>query len=229
MRLHRFIGNFDLDRAEIHIVDPETRHQIREVLRLRSGSELILGNGRAREARARITAVRPADIVCEVLDRATVSRGPKLELRAYLAILKRENFELAAQKLTELGVSEIIPILTERTVKQSLKEERLLKIIREAAEQSGRTEVPALAPAVRFKDAAKNAREENNIFLHLAGSALPGKLKGPANLWIGPEGGWTEEEVGLARANGFRIVKIGDLTLRAETAAIAGTALLLLN
>jgi len=91
-----------------------------------------------------------------------------VEIYLYCAILKRENFELVAQKTTELGVSKIIPIITDRTVKQGLKIDRLEKIIREAAEQSGRGRLPDLSEAVELESIMENELEGVNVFFHVA-------------------------------------------------------------
>ncbi len=230
MRLHRFIGDFDLSGREVPITDPEMEHQIRDVLRLKRADALILGDGRGGEAEATISRITSAGVTCRLSGaKRKPAALPALRLTAYVAILKRENFELVVQKLTELGVAEVVPVVSARTIKLGLRTERLLKIAREAAEQSGRSTVPAISEPLAFRAAATAARGERNFFMHLAGQPLPRGRTAKANLWIGPEGGWTEEEVGLARELGFGAFRLGELTLRAETAAIAGAALLLLS
>ncbi len=230
MRLHRFIGDFDLSGREVRITDPETGHQIRDVLRLKREDSLILGDGRGGEAEAKILRITPAGVTCRLSGgERKPAPEPVLRLTAHIAILKRENFELVVQKLTELGAAEVVPVVSARTVKLGLRTERMQKIAREAAEQSGRSTVPEIKEPLDFRKAAETARGERNFFMHLSGAPLARGRTLKANLWIGPEGGWTEEEVGLARELKFGVFRMGELTLRAETAAIAGAALLLLS
>ena len=147
----------------------------------------------------------------------------------YCAILKRENFELVVQKATEIGVREIVPLITQRTVKLDIKEERLRKIITEAAEQSGRGRVPMLRQAMSFADALADAqRNDANFFFDISDVIVEEGAIGDAmrrGLFVGPEGGWSYEEVLAARAAGCHIISLGALTFRAETAAIIASYL----
>ena len=148
---------------------------------------------------------------------------PKRGVTLYLSTLKRENFEFAAQKATEAGVQNIVPIISSRTVKLNISTERVEKIVKEAAEQSGRGMVPRIADIVSFEkifpDAAKN---DINIFFDGMGKQFSGTMlegKESVGIFIGPEGGWGNKELVEAKENGFLIAGLGALTLRAETAA----------
>ena len=129
-----------------------------------------------------------------------------------------------------MGISTIVPITTERTVKTGLNVKRLETIIREAAEQSGRGIVPTLAPHLTLKDALATCNPKEALFFDLSGS-LPTKSEfhHAGSLFIGPEGGFTPSEVDLARKNGCTIASLGPLTLRGETAAIVGSYLVVQN
>ncbi len=227
MKIHRFIGNFDLDTNPVVISDTEVIHQMRSVLKLKVGEEIILGNGQCDEVRATLTTIEKNNVVATVTEKYYNENESKLQTRLYLAILKRENFELAVQKAVETGVSEITPIITARTVKTGLNMERLQKIIREAAEQSGRGIIPILHEVKNFSDAVETCNPEESIIFDASGILfVKSQLSHVKSFFIGPEGGFTSEEIQLATANGFHIASLGTLTLRGETAAIVATYLL---
>ncbi|MFZ2150257.1 MAG: RsmE family RNA methyltransferase [Minisyncoccia bacterium] len=224
MRLHRFIGDFNLSKKELKITNPENIKQIKGVLRLEIGNRIILGDGKGGVAEATILDMSPKSISVG-MEKIIHLEETETKVSLYLAILKKENFELAVQKAVETGVSNITPIITERTVKTGLNTERLIKIIREASEQSGRSVVPTLSPILKFEDALKNnpEAEEKTIF-HLGGESYSqNKNVKTVNIFIGPEGGFTEAEVALAKKAGYRVASLGSLTLRGETAAIVAT------
>ncbi len=229
MRLHRFIGNFDIAKSNLKIHDDELLNQIRNVLRLGSGQEVILADGKLSEAKAKISEMGKDFIVFEVLERWQNQNESERDVVLYCAILKRENFELVVQKATEAGIKEIVPVITERTVKLNIRQDRLEKIIKEAAEQSGRGIMPILHAALDLQQAIDNGGKNMNLFLDSSGESFNDSQRlnneGQIGVWIGPEGGWTEKELSLARESKFKIINLGKLTLRAETAAIIGTYL----
>ncbi|MBI3305850.1 16S rRNA (uracil(1498)-N(3))-methyltransferase [Candidatus Nomurabacteria bacterium] len=216
MKIHRFIGRIE---------DEEITRQIRDILKLRPGEHVTISDGKGDDKLVEITEVGK-EITYKTIKKLELVE-PKREVSLYLAVLKKENFELATQKAVECGVSKIIPVITERTIKTGLNIERLEKIIKEASEQSGRSIVPTLSPISNFKDALENAKGEKIIF-HFGGTDFP-KYRGVSSLsiFIGPEGGFTEKEVEKAKASGFLVCSLGPLTLRSETAAIIGTYLAL--
>lgn len=229
MKLHRFIGDFDLAGKTVELTDREFLNQLRNVLRLKSGDKIILCDGQGHDALASITQLKTDRIQVAIESVEKVDREPARHVILYCALLKRENFELVAQKATEIGVKEIVPLVTQRTVKLNVNNARVNKIIREAAEQSGRGTVPTLHPAVTFSDALEHLTEEvMPIFFHGEGKPWSGLFAASASsiaAFIGPEGGWNEEEVKAAEAKGLRFAHVGSLTLRGETAAIIASYL----
>lgn len=225
MRLHRFIGPFDFNGKTLSVTDTGLINQWKNVLRLKTGDQLILCDGMGREALAQITDADKKEVRLAILEIHMPEREPKKELTLYCALLKRENFELVCQKATEIGVARIVPLLTERTVKTGFNKERLEKIILEASEQSGRTTVPELAEPMKFSDAIDRACGPATILFDLTGEKLE-NTKGISNIFIGPEGGFSENEVALAKEGDAIIGSLGGLVLRGETAAIAATFLL---
>ncbi len=221
MRLHRFIGSFDLDKKSIQITDLDLIHQWRKVLRLSVGDNIILVNQDLKiEAKAKILNYYLDGAEVEIGELKKVTSEPNTHLTLYCAVLKKENFEIVVQKATEVGVSEIVPIMTERTVKQGLRYDRLKKIAMEAAEQSGRAVAPAIREAIEFTQAIPDGGE--NYFFHTVNDNTPtfSPNSEKVGVFIGPEGGWTEAEVALALERGFHLCSLGPRVLRGETAAI---------
>ena len=230
MRLNRFFGNFALENKTILVTDAELVHQIKNVLRLRIGDIIILCDGKGKEARAAILNLNRDGILTGIQEFIENKNEPRLHTILYCSILKNESFELVAEKTTEIGIKEIVPIITARTVKTNLHHERQEKILKEAAEQSGRAVIPILHPPMNFKEAIRKAQDNTaNVFFDPSG----GDFKKPkvskaerVGIFIGPEGGWDDNELLLAKKNKFQIVTLSPLTFRAETAAIIGTYLL---
>ncbi|MFA7285443.1 MAG: RsmE family RNA methyltransferase [Candidatus Paceibacterota bacterium] len=225
MKLHRFIGEFDLSGENTEITNLENIKQIKGVLRLDVGDFLILCDGKGTEAKVEITEIEKTHITTKIVEKTKKENNSK-KVSLYLAILKKENFELAIQKVVEIGVTEIIPIITERTVKTGLNTERLNKIIREASEQSGRTILPILYPTLKFIDAIQDGKKnEGKIFFDFTEDKNNTKNTNSKSIsiFIGPEGGFTEKENHIALENGYKIESLGENTLRAETAAIVAT------
>lgn len=230
MRLHRFIGDFDLSKKSAEITDKAVINQIKNVFRLKPGNELMIANGQKREALAKITALSKTAIALDIVGVQENEKEPETYGILYCAILKKENFELVAQKAVEAGISEIVPMLTTRTVKTALNIPRLEKIIKEAAEQANRGIVPKICPPITFEEALRQTKtNDTNIFFRPSGLPLPEiKLEGPrVGIFIGPEGGWDDKETELAEKYQLNMATLGKLILRSETAAIIASYLIL--
>ncbi|MEK7137895.1 MAG: RsmE family RNA methyltransferase [Patescibacteria group bacterium] len=225
MRLHKFFVKADLGEKSVFVENEELVKQIKNVLRLKVGDEVILSDGRLNEAVAKITTLNTKSFSAFVLDTRTNVNESKNHTVLYLSILKRENFEIAVQKATEVGIKEIIPIVSKRTVKLGLKTDRLEKIIQEAAEQSNRGIIPRLHETIELEKAIVEAKQNNlNIFFHPVGGPLPPtKDKNRIGIFIGPEGGWDESEILLAKNYNFVLAKMSPLSFRAETAAVVAS------
>lgn len=231
MRLHRFIGNFDLNRKQFEITDPEILNQFKNVLRLKKGEEVMLGDGALNEALAKIMGAGKNSVSVEIVKMEKNACESGICGILYCSILKRENFEWVCQKATEAGIREIVPIISSRTVKLGLREDRIEKIIKEAAEQSGRGVLPKLGKSIKFGEALENAGQNDlNLFFEMGFPSLStadfDKVKTQrVGIFIGPEGGWDPKELEAIRERAkenknFRLAGLGKLTLRAETAAV---------
>lgn len=233
MKLHRFVAIFSIKDKRIALTDRAVIRQIKDVLRLGIGDQIILCGKDGKEITAEITHLSDNLLESLMIETRKNENEPDIDVVLYCAILKRGNFELVAQKVAEIGVKEIALLITERTVKLSFKKERIEKIIKEAAEQSGRGFVPLLRKPIKFIAALENAKNNKiNFFFDQNGKPLNqlldsarATLKEKIGVFIGPEGGWAKSEFAQAKENKFEILSLGKLTLRAETAAIIASYL----
>ena len=204
-----------MDDVEDPVLSADDRHHLSRVLRLRDGDALTVCDaaGRWRPASFGDRLVASGDVV-EV-------PPPAREVAVGFALIKSGRPELVVQKLTELGVDRILLLSAERSVvmwdegKAAVQLHRLTRVVREAGMQSRRVRLPVLEP---LRQASVVARDPNVAMAEPGGSGLDGDV---GVLLIGPEGGWTEAELGDRRRVG-----LGSTVLRAETAAIAAGALM---
>lgn len=224
MKIHRFIGDFDLSKKEVKILNPENIKQIKDVLRIQRGGKIILSDGKGTSAEVTLDFLS-SNIITGTINKIEKKSETERRVNLYLAILKKENFELAVQKAVECGVFNITPVITERTIKTGLNIPRLHKIILEASEQCGRSTVPVLSPISDFPVAlAYGSAAPEKIIFHLCNELYkPSSSAKSISILIGPEGGFSEKEINLAKDSGYVVASLGHLTLRAETAAIIAT------
>jgi 16S rRNA (uracil1498-N3)-methyltransferase len=228
-KIYRFITNFDIDGNLIKITDKKLVHQMVNVLRLRNSESVIIGKGDCIDILAKILKTEKDIVFLELQKVLKNENEPQIKVNLFCSILKKENFELVAQKAVEAGVFTITPIITERTIKTKINFERV-KIIKEATEQSGRGIVPQLNDIISFeKIILMRNNEGTSVLLDPYGEKflLPGSgdKVGFFSIFIGPEGGWTEREIKLAKDTGFKIISLGPLIMRSETSAIVATFL----
>jgi 16S rRNA (uracil1498-N3)-methyltransferase len=151
-----------------------------------------------------------------------------------MAMIKKDNFELVTQKVTEIGVTHIIPILCEHSEKKKLNMERLNKIVLEASEQSGRGDIPTVHDIQTLEEVfQKGILPQEKIVLHPEGKTLKKYFEGLNQVksfavFVGPEGGFSPKEIELLNSYNVPAVTLGSQILRAETAAIAISSLLIL-
>lgn len=230
MRTHRFIIGVPLTTGTLVVRDAGLANQLANVLRLDVGDAVTLCDGKGMEASAGVLSFskQSVDFSVDAVVRNDAESAVRVTL--YCAVLKRENFEIACQKATEAGAARIVPVVSRRTVKTGFRADRLAKIIREAVEQSGRGTLPDVTEPMSFKDAlADAAGNDVNVVFALGGSPFdPSPIaRGTAvGAFVGPEGGWDEDEVSLCRERGFTVAALGPRVLRAETAATVVTYLI---
>lgn len=242
--MSRFFIPLETPTADrLAITDPPLIHRMRDVLRLRPGDKVIVFDNSGWEYEVFLEQVEADRVLGQIQQRRLCRNEPRTQVTLYQAVLKGERFEWALQKGTEVGVSAFVPLLSERCIVQDAhqlsrrKLQRWEKIIQAAAEQSQRGRVPALQPLVLFAAACEQVHRNSGLALipwEEASTPLRTVLEetGPENpfnvsIFIGPEGGFSEAEVQLARNYGLRPVRLGPRILRAETAGVVATALVL--
>ncbi len=232
MRLHRFFVTERLSgRKRIALSDADLIHQLKRVFRLSAGDQIVLCDGHGEEYVCTIELLSAQEIHVRVEESRLVV-SPSREVWLCVAIIKKDNFEWVVQKATELGVTHIVPIIALRSEKKSLHMERLLKIAREASEQSGRGMLPQVHEPMSLTEALEHPQmPEDKILFHTTGTPLLSAERSepqPVALFIGPEGGWDEREIEVCTAHGVRVRTMGEYVLRAETAATVAPALFLI-
>ncbi len=209
-------------------------HLVR-VLRAQVGQEFDIGSG-AEVRSGRITSItdeRVEFVLGEVVPALALP-----EVTLLLAIFKFDRMEWAIEKCTELGVARIVPVIAQRTdrhlsVAAAKRLERWRRIAREAAEQSRRLAPPEIAPPMKLKNALSAAGDLRIVLAEteqgtMLKEALRQKPQAPVTvLAVGPEGGWTQDELHLFASAGWILASLGSTILRAETAAIAGMAIVI--
>ncbi len=249
MRLHRFYIEQKIDgEAEIILTDPELLNQLGKVFRFKSGDRIIIFDGTGFEYEAEIILISKKEVILKPGQGQSLSDGRKglslseRNVSLYLSLIKKNNFEWASEKCTEIGVTEIHPIISERSEKKDLNLERVNKIVKEASEQSGRMTLPQVFPIKPLDLAVSQAvaegkecvafhtdstvTEHNRLFNRprrqngTPSSSDEGDSSKPSATFVGPEGGFTENEIELFKKNNFKILSLGPNILRAETAAI---------
>jgi 16S rRNA (uracil1498-N3)-methyltransferase len=186
-----------------------------------------LSDGLEKESEGTITAYGKNNIIVQTGKITTANITPHRRVTLYCSLLKKENFEFVVQKATEIGVEKIVPVISERTIKTNLNIPRLSLIALEAAEQSGHSFVPQINEPVAFKKALASATGDAVFFAPGgmdAGSALE-KTGDFLGVFIGPEGGWSEAELALAKERYLPVCNLGSSILRGETAAIIASYL----
>ena len=232
MRLHNFFVSEKLDgKNEITIFDPSLINQLRNVLRLHHGDKVILLDNSGSEFHVELVSFSPKMIHAKILKTEKNKNIPKREVTLFQSLLKKDKLEWVFEKGTELGVSRFAPALSERSEKKSFNVERAEKIIREAAEQSGRGTLPALHKVQNLKELMELSAKSPVAF-HTEGEKIPDIFLSshePVSIFIGPEGGWTEKEITFFKSKNIPIYCLGTQVLRAETAAVSALSLFLLN
>ncbi len=227
--------------GSVMLAADEARH-LRDVLRLERGAEVFVFDGMGHEYRCVVEECARGAVRLDVLEEVAAARAESpLGLTLAVALLKGEKFDLVVQKATELGVREIVPVVTKQSDVRLRDEHdgarrvaRWQRIALEAAKQSGRALVPVVSMPCLFAsliEAEGDGEAWRIMFSEREGRSLSETIdkRGASTKMIaliGPEGGWTDEEITQARSANWNIVTLGGRILRAETAGIAVTALL---
>jgi 16S rRNA (uracil1498-N3)-methyltransferase len=239
MSKHRrfFVDPGRIIEGEASIIG-DTAHQMANVLRLKPGDRVILLDGSGCEHEAELKEIAGGEAQARIIATRNCDGEPELKLTLAMCLPKGDKLDLIVQKCTELGISRMIILDSERCVarldpaKVGERLTRWRKIAAEAAEQSGRARSPEVDGVLPYEDLAAEVRSHGLALLAWEDErrvSLKKTIRGHAGgnsiiLIVGPEGGLTEREADLARQAGAQCVSLGRRTLRCETAAIAGCA-----
>jgi 16S rRNA (uracil1498-N3)-methyltransferase len=230
-----FVPASDIEGDRIRL-SPEQTHQVRHVLRLEPGDIIIVLDDSGIEYDVTLTTIGPKETVGRVTGMHPAQGEPRMEVALFQSLLTRDKFEWVLQKGTEVGVSLFVPVVTQRSlVRTKIRDRRLdrwRRILTEAAEQSHRGRIPRIEPAIPFDEVVSRLRDFDRSIIAAPGAGA-GTLRDALRpvrsvaVLIGPEGGFTEDEVALARDKGAVQISLGPRILRTETAAVVVCALVL--
>lgn len=217
-------------------IDGENGRHIARSLRMRPGETLTLSNGEGIDYLARILSIDGDAVETEILERTPNQTEPRAKLTLFMAMPKGDKMELIVQKATEIGVSVIQPILTERCISRpdeksmEKKRARYQKIALEAAGQSGRGKVPEVRKLLTLAEAVQVLPEKSILFYEKGGERLSKLITSDDNdigMFVGSEGGFSEEEAAFLVENGVVPATLGMRILRCETAPLCGMSVIL--
>lgn len=238
---HFFVEPEDIDRDRVIITGDDVQHITRS-LRLGSGDQITVADGAGTTYLVEIQHTDEKVVEGDIINELERKVEPDLEVTLVQGLPKRKKkMDLIVQKSTELGVSRIVPLLTERTVvkltadKAERRQERWQKIAREAAKQCQRSRIPKVKPVKEFSqlEAAETlqadlalipwAEETSYSWRQVINEGQPQSI----SVVVGPEGGFTPQEIDQAQEWGLKPVSLGPRILRAETAGIASVTMAL--
>ena len=239
-----FIPIPSIKENRISITGDKARY-LSTVLRCKKGDDLIVFDGEGNCLRTNIIETGKREVVLEVLEKFSCNTEAPIRIILVQGLLKGQKMDLVVQKTTELGVKEIIPLITERSqARQTRKVERWQKIAEEASRQSGRNVVPLIQEPINFNDYLSLLVTRHSsmplrgfIFWEEGGLSLKEAVHkisispihrvavSPVHILVGPEGGFTREEVSASEKKGFIVTSLGKRILRAETASISALTL----
>lgn len=211
----------------------ELVNQVRKVFRLKTGDSIIIFDGSGSDYECRIADMGKESITLDIQNASRSRYMSSRNVYLYAAMVKKDTFEWIAEKATELGVTHIIPVIAERSEKKNINEARLAKIVVEASEQSGRGNVTVILPMVSLKEGIEMGDSNTKrIAFHTEGAAFTqGRpaLNEDIAIFIGPEGGWSPDEIDLFHKNDVPVACLGTQVLRAETAVVAALSVMMLG
>ena len=240
-----FVENENILSDEKIVIGGEDAKHISLSLRARVGEKMTVCDGRGMDYECEIEEITKNEVNLRVLEKNASLAEPSVKTVLYQALVKSDKFDFIVQKCTELGVSEIVPVITERCISRpddsslSKKIARWNKIAREAAMQSGRGRIPVVRDALNFNDALSDMKKSDCAFLcyeaepHIPIDEIYGECGGREKIesisfFVGPEGGIAEAEAEKCSSEGIYLASLGPRILRAETAPLCVVSSLML-
>lgn len=224
MRVHRFYTGQKIKlKKDFWLHDEALLWQWNKVLRFRDGQEVILFDGEQTDRLYRIVEIKKTEAHLQMVTELA-RQLPARHVYLFWSLLKKDNNDLILQKCTELGVSNFVPLLTERSIRDNFNIDRAHKIVQEASEQCGRSNIPHVRDPLHLSKAIEEYKDKLTFYVCHQGEGTKIKPVQKTGLLIGPEGGWSPEELKLFRDNTLPSAGVGQFVLRAETAAIVASA-----
>ena len=235
--MHRFFLPEDRAIQDTVAISGSLAHRLHNVLRLGAGDRIVVLDNSGWEYEVELKAVHQDMAEGTVIGKALSAGEPACKITLYQALLKGSSFEVVLQKCTEIGVSSFVPVVCDRCVAVSpgsSRVDRWRKVILEAAQQSRRGKLALLHPAAQFQQACESAGgvsvllwegEESRGFKGVLRELLASGPPDEVNIFVGPEGGFTSEEVDIARGCGIAVAGMGHRILRAQTAGLVAAAI----
>lgn len=237
--MSRFFVPKEAVRGNNIFISGKEAHHILDVMRLKPLDKIVAFDGTGKEYVGFIKDAKRGALTVEIVETKAPLGVETSRITLIQALPKKEKIDYIVEKATELGVAEIIPVITDRTIprwdasKKSAQAERWRKIAREAAKQCGRADIPHIDRIMPFSESVKGATDydlaliaaltEETVKLK---EALSGFRGGRISIAIGPEGDFTSNEVRLARQSGFKPVNLGPRVMKSDTAGLASLAIL---
>lgn len=219
-----------------YIIEGKDCHHLQKVRRVKPGDLIDLRGDDGILYKGRLIEVHPKSIIVEIIERF-VNNKIDMHLSLYTGILKGKMFDFILQKAVEIGVERIVPVITERTVpiidKSNNKRTRWEKIVANASKQCMRSNIPIVEDILTFKEAVADSSSQIKIIAHPDDQGknirdlLQTKTVNDVSLFVGPEGGFSEKELIVAGENNWEHIVFGFTSLRAETAVIVLTAIII--
>lgn len=247
-----FISPESIQANSVFLEDKEIIHQLTKVLRIQTNDQIILLDNTGAEYLTELTEIRKTTIQGKIIEQHQNTAEPRIKITLFQALPKNPaKFEQVLQHGTEIGIAKFVPILTERTEVQKIRNrERLERIVRESAEQSERGLLPEITELIAWKDIWHNppkglnlvadsycskpllkyllpkinSEEQTNLGVN---SVVHSKVQ--LNIFIGPEGGFTKTEIKTAVASGAQNFSLGPRILRTETAGLSTASTILFS
>lgn len=236
----RLFVDYSLGSKDSLSLDEENSRYLSQVLRMKIGEELIVVDSDSVEYTCTISEICKKVVVLDILEGKSNTSETPFKVTLFQSVSKGERMDYTIQKTTELGVFEIVPVISERVIvkfsgKETGKIDRWQKIALEASRQSHRGIVPLIKEPMDFSDAVEFAKDNFDLLLfpweEEGKLGLKEALKGFSGksiaVFIGPEGGFSEKEAQIATSNGANSVTLGPRILRTETAGAAVLAMLI--
>ena len=231
--------NINLENNTCTIIGEDVKH-ISKVLRCKIGEELEVCDKENNEYICEITGISKETVELDILEKIEIKRESDLKIKLYQGLPKGPKMEMILQKLTEVGVDEIILVQTKRSVakvddkKEDKKFERWERIIYEAAKQSKRGKIPKLRGVLSFKEALEDMKNndanlcpyENERTVSIKRAIKDIDINN-IGIFVGPEGGFAEEEIEKIQEIGSNVVSLGPRILRTETASVVASSIVL--